>query len=252
MAAKNSAQLSTMSTPVAQATQRARPCRKSCCPSPVARHQASSASAPNAQRNHTVTRGCWPASSTNTPMVPSSTPPAMSSHWPSRSRVMALALTGSGVVAGVDAGSLSGAAPLVHRSQSAVSMQIKKLEAALGRPVLLRGPRHLEVTPAGAELLSYARRVLDLQAEAHAALFGPKLAGRVRLGVPDDYASAYLTPVLRSFSHRYQGVEIELTCEQSTSLIPRVVKGELDLALVSQDKPQRGRFLFVEPLVWVG
>jgi DNA-binding transcriptional LysR family regulator len=155
-------------------------------------------------------------------------------------------------VAVVDAGSLSGAAPLVHRSQSAVSMQIKKLETALGRPVLLRGPRHLEVTPAGAELLSYARRVLDLQAEAHAALFGPQLAGRVRLGVPDDYASAYLTPVLRSFSHRYQGVEIELTCEQSTSLIPRVARGELDLALVSQDKPQRGRFLFDEPLVWVG
>jgi len=155
-------------------------------------------------------------------------------------------------VAVVDAGSLSGAAPLVHRSQSAVSMQIKKLEAALGRPVLLRGPRHLEVTPAGAELLSYARRVLDLQAEAHAALFGPKLAGRVRLGVPDDYASTYLTPVLRSFAHRYQGVEIELTCEQSTSLIPRITRGELDLALVSQDKPQRGRFLFDEPLVWVG
>ena len=155
-------------------------------------------------------------------------------------------------VAVVDAGSLSGAAPLVHRSQSAVSMQIKKLETALGRPMLLRGPRHLEVTPAGAELLSYARRVLDLQAEAHAALFGPKLAGRVRLGVPDDYASAYLTPVLRSFAHRYQGVEIELTCEQSTSLIPRITRGELDLALVSQDKPQRGRFLFDEPLVWVG
>ena len=155
-------------------------------------------------------------------------------------------------VAVVDAGSLSGAAPLVHRSQSAVSMQIKKLETALGRPVLLRGPRHLEVTPAGAELLSYARRVLDLQAEAHAALFGPKLAGRVRLGVPDDYASAYLTPVLRSFAHRYQGVEIELTCEQSTSLIPRITRDELDLALVSQDKPQRGRFLFDEPLVWVG
>ena len=155
-------------------------------------------------------------------------------------------------VAVVDAGSLSGAAPLVHRSQSAVSMQIKKLETALGRPVLLRGPRHLEVTPAGAELLSYAVRVLDRQAEAHAALFGPKLAGRVRLGVPDDYASAYLTPVLRSFAHRYQGVEIELTCEQSTSLIPRITRGELDLALVSQDKPQRGRFLFDEPLGWVG
>ncbi|MBB6563424.1 DNA-binding transcriptional LysR family regulator [Acidovorax soli] len=155
-------------------------------------------------------------------------------------------------VAVADAGSLSAAAPLLHRSQSAVSMQIKKLESALGRPVLLRGPRHLELTPLGQELLAYARRMLELQAETQAALFGPRLAGRVRLGVPDDYASTYLTPVLRSFSHRYQGVEIELTCEQSTSLIPRVGRGELDLALVSRDKPQRGRFLFQEPLVWVG
>lgn len=156
------------------------------------------------------------------------------------------------LVAVVDAGSLSSAAPLVYRSQSAVSMQIKKLENALGRAVLLRGPHHMEVTPAGAELLAYARRMLELQAETQAALFGPELAGRVRLGVPDDYASTYLTPVLRSFASRYKGVEIELTCEQSTSLIPRVVRGELDLALVSRDKPKRGRFLFQEPLVWVG
>ncbi|WP_394788177.1 LysR family transcriptional regulator [Rhodoferax sp.] len=155
-------------------------------------------------------------------------------------------------VAVVDAGSLSGAAPLVHRSQSAVSMQLKKLEAALGRSVLLRGPRQMELTPAGTELLAYARRMLALQAETHTALFGPQLAGRVRLGVPDDYAATYLTPVLRSFASRYHGVEIELTCEQSTALIPSVLRGELDLALVSRDKPQRGQFLFQEPLVWVG
>lgn len=155
-------------------------------------------------------------------------------------------------VAVVDAGSLSAAAPLLHRSQSAVSMQIKKLEAALDRPVLSRGPRHLHLTAAGEELLSYARRMLELQAETQAALFGPQLEGRVRLGVPDDYASRYLTPVLRSFAARYQGVEIELTCEQSTSLIPKVMRGDLDLALVSRDKPQRGNFLFHEPLVWVG
>lgn len=152
----------------------------------------------------------------------------------------------------VDAGSLSAAAPLLHRSQSAVSMQLKKLEAALGRPVLSRGPRHLELTPAGAELLAYARRMLALQSETHTALFGPQLAGRVRLGVPDDYASSYLTPVLRSFASRHLGVEIELTCEQSTALIPRVLRGELDLALVSRDTPQRGHFLFQEPLVWAG
>lgn len=155
-------------------------------------------------------------------------------------------------VAVVDAGSLSAAAPLLHRSQSAVSMQIKKLESVLGKPVLLRGPRHMEITAAGAELLSYARRMLELQAQTQAAVFGPQLEGRIRLGVPDDYASIYLTPVLRSFAGRHHGVEIELTCEQSTSLIPKVVRGDLDLALVSRDKPQRGKLLFQEPLVWVG
>jgi len=154
-------------------------------------------------------------------------------------------------VAVVDAGSLSAAAPLVHRSQSAVSMQIKKLETALGRSVLLRGPRQMDLTPTGFELLAYARRMLELQAETQTALFGPQLAGRVRLGVPDDYASTYLTPVLRNFASRHLGVEIDLTCEQSTSLIPRVRQGQLDLALVSQDEPNRGRFLFQEPLVWV-
>jgi DNA-binding transcriptional LysR family regulator len=155
-------------------------------------------------------------------------------------------------VAVVDAGSLSGAAPLVHRSQSAVSMQLKKLEDAIGRPVLLRSPRQLELTPTGRELLSYARRLLQLHADALTALHGPQLSGRVRLGVPDDYASAYLTPLLRSFAHQHLSVEIELICEQSTSLIPKVQRSELDLAIVSRDKPQRGVLLFREPLVWVG
>lgn len=152
----------------------------------------------------------------------------------------------------VDAGSLSAAAPLLNRSQSAVSMQIKKLENALERSVLSRGPRHMELTSHGTELLPYARRLLELHTETQSALFGPDLEGRIRLGVPDDYAATYLTPVLRSFASRHVGVEIELTCEQSTALIPKVVKGDLDLALISRDKPQRGRLLFHEPLVWVG
>lgn len=152
----------------------------------------------------------------------------------------------------VDCGSLSAAAPLLHRSQSAVSMQIKKLDDAVGRAVLLRGPRHLEVTPVGAELLGYARRLLSLHNETLEALHGPELSGRVRLGVPDDYAATYLTPVLRSYASRHAGVEIELRCEQSTALIPKVQRGEIDLALVSRDKPSRGTLLFHEPLVWVG
>ncbi len=155
-------------------------------------------------------------------------------------------------VAVVDAGSLTAAAPQVNRSQSALSMQLKKLEDAVGRPVLTRGPRHLELTPTGVELLGYARRLLALHHEAVAALHGPTLTGRVSLGVPDDYAAAYLAPLLGNFSVRHAGVEITLVCEQSTLLIPKVQRGELDLAVVTRDRPQRGQLLFHEPLVWVG
>lgn len=155
-------------------------------------------------------------------------------------------------VAAIDAGSLSSAAPEVHRSQSAVSMQLKKLEAAAGCALLLRGPRQLKLTHEGQTLLSYARRMLDLHAEAQTALQGEAVSGRVRLGVPDDYAGRYLTPVLKRFAPRHGGVEIQLDCEQSTSLIPRVARGELDIALVSRDHARRGTLLFHEPMVWVG
>lgn len=155
-------------------------------------------------------------------------------------------------VAVVDNGSLSAAAPQVHRSQSAVSMQLLKLEEAVGGAVLRRGPRHLSLTPLGTELLGYARRILALHGEALTALTGPTLSGQVRLGVPDDYAASYLTPVLRSYAARHAAVEIVLDCEQSTSLIPKVQRGELDLALVSRDHQRRGTLLFHEPLVWIG
>lgn len=155
-------------------------------------------------------------------------------------------------VAVVDAGTLTAAAPLVHRSQSALSMQLKKLEDAVGREVLARGPRHLALTATGSELLRHARRILAQHEDALTALHGPEVSGQLSLGVPDDYAGPYLTPVLRTFASRHADVEITLVCEQSTALIPRVGRGELDLAVVTRDRPQRGELLFREPLVWVG
>lgn len=156
-------------------------------------------------------------------------------------------------VAAVDGGSLAAAGPVVHRSPSAVTMQIRKLEAVVGRPLLLRGPRRtLEPTTAGLALLAHARRLLALHDEALAELHGPTLSGRLRIGVPDDYATPYLTPVLRAFGARHDQVEIVLDCLQSTQLIPRVQRGDTDLALVTRDRTGRGRLLFHEPLVWVG
>ncbi|WP_394847497.1 LysR substrate-binding domain-containing protein [Pendulispora brunnea] len=155
-------------------------------------------------------------------------------------------------VAVVDAGSLVAALPQLHCSPSAVSMQLKKLEDAAGAPVLVRDPRHMSLTPTGRELLGYARRMLELHDEALAALHGPQVTGRVVLGVPDDYAFAYLTPLLRAFGNQYPAVEICLWCEPSTWLVPRVQRGEIDLAVVTRDRPGRGTFLFREPVVWVG
>jgi DNA-binding transcriptional LysR family regulator len=155
-------------------------------------------------------------------------------------------------VAVVDAGSLSAAAPRLFRSPSAVSVQIAKLEAALGRPVLSRGPRHLDLTPAGAQLVGHARRILQAHHEALGELTGRELTGRVRVGVPDDYAARYFTPALRAFVSRHQAVAIELVCEQSTALVPKVQRDEIDIALVSRPNARLGSFLRDEPLVWVG
>ncbi len=155
-------------------------------------------------------------------------------------------------VAVVDNGSLSSAAVDVHRSQSAVSMQIKKLEAALARSLLDRGPRGIQLTVDGQMLLGYARRILAAHAEARAAFDQEKLSGHVRLGVAEDFAAKYLTPALKRFTPKHSGVEIELTCEQSVNLIPLVTSGKLDLALISKDQPKRGTLLFQEPMVWVG
>lgn len=153
-------------------------------------------------------------------------------------------------VTAVDAGSLTAAAHRLHRSQSALSMQLAKLEQAAGRAVLMRSPRKLELTPAGHELLVHARRMVALHEEAVQAMRGETIRGRLTVGVPEDYAVPYLAPVLHDFAQRYGGVELTLVCEQSTLLIPRVRQGEVDLAVVTRDSTVRGQLLFEEPLVW--
>jgi len=155
-------------------------------------------------------------------------------------------------VAAVDAGSLTAAGRLVHRSQSALSMQVSKLEQAVGRPVLVRTPRKLELTPAGRELLGHARRLVAQHDEAVQAMQRETIRGRLSVGVPEDYAQPYLTPVLCEFARRHASVELTLVCAQSTVLIPRVVRGEIDIAVVTRDRANRGRPLFDEPLVWAG
>ncbi|XAW89234.1 LysR family transcriptional regulator [Vibrio sp. CDRSL-10 TSBA] len=154
-------------------------------------------------------------------------------------------------VAVVDSGSLTSAAKQICRSQSAVSMQIKKLEDCVGRSLLNRGPHHMSLTPAGADLLRHARKILDANAQAWEMFHDGTLVGQVNIGIPDDYAMAYLPSVLRTFTSRYSGIDITLVCEHSTALIPKVERNELDIAVITRDAPNRGELLFKEELVWV-
>lgn len=155
-------------------------------------------------------------------------------------------------VAVVDTGSMTAAARQVSRSQSAVSMQLKKLEDSVGRPLLNREPRQLSLTPAGFDLLGHARKLLASHSTLVLAMHGGALSGRVTLGVPDDYAVPYLVPVLRHFAARFSDVKVTLVCEESTALLAKVDRGEIDLALVTRDAPSRGELLFREALVWAG
>ncbi|CAG9199482.1 LysR family transcriptional regulator [Paraburkholderia tropica] len=155
-------------------------------------------------------------------------------------------------VAVADAGSFTKAAVTVHRSQAAVSMQIKRLEQMLGTTLFTRDTRNLALTRPGSTLLEYARRALDLQEEAWSALVRPEVTGRVVLGAPDDYMAALLSPVLRRFSTLYPHVEIEIVCAQSVALGPMLADNKIDVAFVTRDKQIRGEFVRSEDMVWVG
>ncbi|MFC6521746.1 LysR family transcriptional regulator [Undibacterium arcticum] len=155
-------------------------------------------------------------------------------------------------VAAAEHASFIAAADAVHRSQAAVSMQIMKLEECIGQPLFIRHTRRIALTLAGETLLPYARRMLQTESEAVAALLTQEIKGRVVLGAPDDYMSSLLPPVLERFSKMFLQVEIELVCVQSTLLAPMLRKGSVDLAFVTRSEELDGTFIRREPMIWVG
>jgi DNA-binding transcriptional LysR family regulator len=155
-------------------------------------------------------------------------------------------------IAIAETGSFTKAAEVVHKTQSAVSMQMKRLEERLDKPVFARDGRASKLTEDGEKLLDYARRIVKLNMEALAAFSGKELSGRVRLGVPDDYADRYLPEIMARFSRAYPGVELTVLCEPSTDLLERIESNELDLAIVTATEGQRPSEAFRrERLLWV-
>lgn len=153
-----------------------------------------------------------------------------------------------------DTGGFTRAGDQLGRTQSAISLQVKRLEDMIGRTVFLRSSRSLRLTSDGERLLSHARQMLRLNDEALADLLEPDVAGLVRLGVPEDFATVHLPGVLAAFTEAHPRVELEVTCDLTLNLLERFRSGDFDLVLVKREPaaPLRGVRVWREPLVWVG
>ena len=118
----------------------------------------------------------------------------------------------------VDAGGFTRAGERVHRTQSTVSQQIKRLEDDIGQPLLNRTAKDVTPTEAGERLLSYARRLLALAEEARDVVARPGHEGAVKLGIPEDFAAYRLAKLLATFSRSHPTLRLDVRADQSTSL----------------------------------
>jgi DNA-binding transcriptional LysR family regulator len=152
----------------------------------------------------------------------------------------------------VDTGGFTRAGERVHRTQSTVSQQIRRLEDTLGRPLLHRNGKQATPTEEGERLLSYARRILALAQEARDVVARPAGEGVVRLGIPEDFAAYRLTELLSDFVRSRPGLRLDVRCGLSVWLRRALERGELDLALFKRDAGESGGIAaWPERLHWV-
>lgn len=160
------------------------------------------------------------------------------------------------LVAIVATGSFNRAAKAVFRTPSAVSMQMKKLEELVGKPIFAKDGRGVALTADGEELIGFARRILQLNDEALARFRCQKTQGIVKLGTPDDYATGFLPRILARFAATHPQVQVDVTCRPSSELVGMVDEGLIDVGLMSVGAtcgvPASGSIVHRERLVWAG
>ncbi|MDV2858782.1 LysR substrate-binding domain-containing protein [Oceanimonas smirnovii] len=155
-------------------------------------------------------------------------------------------------VAVVDTGSFTRAADSTHLTQSTVSQQVRKLESQLGCELLNRKGRYITATLEGERVLNYARRILQLMQEAVAQTSLSIEQQKIRLGVPEDFATHAIMPALSAFADQYPGIRLEVKSGLCSDIWREFQRGELDLALVKQ-RPGSvpGMASWPEPLCWI-
>jgi DNA-binding transcriptional LysR family regulator len=156
-------------------------------------------------------------------------------------------------VAVADAGGVTRAAGLVHLTQSAVSMQIKRLEESLGVRLFDRGSRGVTLTPSGEQLLGFARRMLDLNDAALLRLTDRAYEGQIALGVPHDLIGQVIPLVLRQMAEAYPRVRVNLVSALTRQLKDQFAQGALDFAVTTESGVgDGGETLDEVALVWMG
>lgn len=152
-----------------------------------------------------------------------------------------------------DAGGVTRASGFLNLTQSAVSMQLKRLEEALGLQLLDRSARTVSLTASGEQLLGYAKRMLVLNDEALARLTDQKYEGEIVLGVPSDIVYPAIPQVLSRFHCEYPRVKVQLVSSYTTRLKAMFASGKCDLILTTETGLDQGGETLVERgLVWVG
>ena len=151
-----------------------------------------------------------------------------------------------------DTGSFTRAAEEVHRTQSAVSMQMRRLEERLGKPLFEKDGRANKLTEEGERLLTYGRRLLRLNRETLAAFDDASLEGSIRIGTPDDYADRFLPEIMARFARSNPRVELSVVCEPTVNLVDHLKRGHLDIAIVTHSNERSAsEVVRREPLLWV-
>ena len=156
-------------------------------------------------------------------------------------------------VAVADTGGVTKASGLLNLTQSAVSMQLKRLEESLNANLLDRSARTISLTTQGEQLLGYARRMLALNDEVYGRLTAREFEGEVTLGVPHDIVYPVIPNVLRRFAAAYPRMNVQLVSSFTRHLVENFNRGKIDVILTTEDSVGPGGETLTQiPLVWVG
>lgn len=156
-------------------------------------------------------------------------------------------------VAVADYGGVTKAAGFLHLTQSAVSMQLKRLEELMGLDLLDRSGRGIALTPAGEQLLGYARRMVALNDEVIARLTDQAFEGEVLLGVPHDIVYPVIPRAMQRFNAVYPRVNVNLVTSNTRQLKADFAQGTFDLILTTEaGASEGGETIHRMPLRWVG